>query len=348
MAILIDPPRWPAHGTVFSHLISDESLDELHGFAAAAGLPERAFDHDHYDVPQRRYAELVALGAHEVSGRELVQRLRSSGLRVPARYRSDRLDTALLTHWRTLFPRGETSFPSGRVSDRAGAVREQLGRDLTARWGETHRHHHNRTHLLAVLEAVDLLLTADGNSPHLGQARSVKLAAWFHDAVYQRQPGRDEEESARLAEDQLPAAGCSARETAEVARLVRITSDHLPAPEDSAGAILCDADLSVLGGSPAAYNTYVAAVRLEYAHIPDDAFTAGRSAVLERLMSLHPIFRTLPGRRLWEQSARENLAREHHILTRLAPHWTGRRAKRPDAFSTALPFTGTPVQPHNP
>jgi hypothetical protein len=85
VTVLIDPPTWPAHGTVWSHLVSDESYDELHRFARAAGLPERAFDHDHYDVPASRHEELVALGASPVTGRELVLRLIRSGLRVPQR-----------------------------------------------------------------------------------------------------------------------------------------------------------------------------------------------------------------------------------------------------------------------
>ncbi|MGI8415272.1 MAG: DUF4031 domain-containing protein, partial [Nakamurella sp.] len=51
MSVLIDPPRWPAHGRVWSHLVSDASLDELHAFAGTAGIPERGFDRDHYDVP---------------------------------------------------------------------------------------------------------------------------------------------------------------------------------------------------------------------------------------------------------------------------------------------------------
>ncbi|MDN5669473.1 MAG: DUF4031 domain-containing protein, partial [Renibacterium salmoninarum] len=55
MAVYIDPPTWPAHGTYFSHLVSDQSLAELHRMAADAGLTERAFDRDHYDVPLRRY-----------------------------------------------------------------------------------------------------------------------------------------------------------------------------------------------------------------------------------------------------------------------------------------------------
>lgn len=73
MSIYIDPPTWPAHGTVFSHLISDASLAELHEFAAAAGISERAFDRDHYDVPAHLYDELVRAGAVELSGAELTR-----------------------------------------------------------------------------------------------------------------------------------------------------------------------------------------------------------------------------------------------------------------------------------
>ncbi|TXQ90915.1 DUF4031 domain-containing protein, partial [Escherichia coli] len=59
MAILVDDPLWPAHGGMWAHLVSDSSLDELHAFARAAGIPERGFDHDHYDVPQERIRDLV-------------------------------------------------------------------------------------------------------------------------------------------------------------------------------------------------------------------------------------------------------------------------------------------------
>ena len=90
MTVLIDPPAWPAHGTVFSHLVSDTSLEELHAFARAAGLSERAFDRDHYDVPEELIDRLVELGAVRVSTRELIARLRASGLRVTAGQRYGR------------------------------------------------------------------------------------------------------------------------------------------------------------------------------------------------------------------------------------------------------------------
>ena len=87
MTVLLDPPLWPRHGTVWGHMVSDVSIAELHELARRAGVPERGFDADHYDVPTERYPELIALGAQLVDSRELVRRLRASGLRVTARDR---------------------------------------------------------------------------------------------------------------------------------------------------------------------------------------------------------------------------------------------------------------------
>ena len=85
MTIWIDPPAWPAHGRLWSHLVSDTSYDELHVFAAAQGIPRRGFEGDHYDVPEDRYAALVAAGARPVDGREVVRILQRSGLRIQKR-----------------------------------------------------------------------------------------------------------------------------------------------------------------------------------------------------------------------------------------------------------------------
>jgi muramoyltetrapeptide carboxypeptidase len=81
VTLLIDPPTWPGHGLVWSHLVSDESFEELHGFAARLGIPPRAFDGDHYDIPAERYDDVVAAGAVPVSSRELLERIRAAGLR---------------------------------------------------------------------------------------------------------------------------------------------------------------------------------------------------------------------------------------------------------------------------
>jgi 8-oxo-dGTP pyrophosphatase MutT (NUDIX family) len=89
MTIWIDQPIWPRHGTVFAHLISDTSLDELHAFAQRTGLHPRSFEGDHYDVPQERYALVLAAGATSTTGADVVRRLVASGLRLRKR-RGDR------------------------------------------------------------------------------------------------------------------------------------------------------------------------------------------------------------------------------------------------------------------
>lgn len=82
MAVLIDTPVWPWRGRLWSHLVSDVSYDELHGFVARElGIPRRAFQGDHYDIPQDLYDIAVAAGAEPVSARELLSRLRAAGLR---------------------------------------------------------------------------------------------------------------------------------------------------------------------------------------------------------------------------------------------------------------------------
>lgn len=103
MALLIDPARWPAHGTVFSHLISDSSLQELHSFARAQGISERAFDRDHYDVPAHLCPQLIDAGAQSVSGSELTRRLHASGLRVPLKERPEKIRKGLLVRWGHLY-----------------------------------------------------------------------------------------------------------------------------------------------------------------------------------------------------------------------------------------------------
>ncbi|MFF3065142.1 DUF4031 domain-containing protein [Oerskovia sp. NPDC057915] len=326
MALLIDPPTWPAHGTSWSHLVSDSSLDELHDFAERLGLGRRAFDLDHYDVPAGRHADCVAAGAQDVSGRELIVRLRASGLRVPARERGAAKAAALLSRWDSLV-RG---LPGAR----------EVGEDLVARWHEPHRAYHGPAHLVHVLDSLAVL---EGRSPGVpspaepapsGTSLHAQLALWFHDAVHEGVAGDDEEASAALAVDRLspllprPTASLPGDralapggthlthdDVAEVARLVRLTATHDPAPDDEAGALVCDADLAILGSAPDRYARYVRQVRAEYAHVPDEQFVAGRAAVLEQLLALPSLFRTSLGRDRWQERAEQNLRTELAGLT---------------------------------
>jgi len=81
MTVLVDAAIWESRGRRFAHLVSDASYDELHAFAARLGLPPRAFHGDHYDLPADYRDGAIAMGALAVDARELVRRLRGSGLR---------------------------------------------------------------------------------------------------------------------------------------------------------------------------------------------------------------------------------------------------------------------------
>lgn len=198
------------------------------------------------------------------------------------------------------------------LSARDGACHPEPFRyaeNLLKRWSEPQRRYHTVEHLTAVLDHIDTL-EEYADDPDL-----VRLAAWFHDAVYLPERSTNEERSARLAERALPEAGVPEEKAAEVARLVRLTVTHDPAEGDRNGAVLCDADLAILAAAPDAYAAYVAAVREEYGFVPDAAFREGRAAVLRQLLALPRLFRTPYGEREWEARARENLRGELVALT---------------------------------
>ncbi|MEU6403154.1 hypothetical protein [Streptomyces sp. NPDC046985] len=181
--------------------------------------------------------------------------------------------------------------------------------DLLDRWQEPQRRYHTLAHLTAVLDRVDAL------AEYAADPDAVRLAAWFHDAVYLPERSENEERSARLAERALTEAGVPTRTTAEAARLVRLTVDHDPGGDDPDGQVLCDADLAILAAPPSAYAAYTAAVREEYHFVPNDAFRAGRAAILRRLLARPTLFRTPYGQRHWEATARYNLAAELEMLS---------------------------------
>ncbi|OEV04948.1 hypothetical protein [Streptomyces oceani] len=202
----------------------------------------------------------------------------------------------LLARWNALLARAGVADPA------------PYGAELLARWAEPQRHYHTTAHLRAVLDRIDELAT-DADDPD-----AVRLAGWFHDAVYRPERSTNEERSARLARRALAQAGLAPGRTEEVVRLVRLTASHDPADGDGNGAVLCDADLAVLAGSPEEYAHYAAAVRREYGFVPDERFRAGRAAVLRQLLGLPRLFRTSGGYRRWERTARHNLRGELDLL----------------------------------
>jgi predicted metal-dependent HD superfamily phosphohydrolase len=203
--------------------------------------------------------------------------------------------------WLDVVATAGSTLPRGIIADH--------GERLLRRWREPHRNHHDLGHLRAVLDGLDEL-AAPGRPP-----TAVRLAAWFHDAVYRGRPGEDERASAALAASTLTELGIGEAITAEVVRLVLLTLDHVVANGDGDGALLVDADLAILAADSERYARYAEAVRAEYAHVDDSAFAAGRSSVLAGLLDRPALFRTETGRRRWERAARANLRAELALLS---------------------------------
>lgn len=182
---------------------------------------------------------------------------------------------------------------------------------LVARYREPHRRYHGVAHLAAVLRTLDELLAPEPVSP------SVRFAAWFHDAVYDATAaaGANEAASADLADDVLGALDAPAALVGDVRSLIVATAAHLPVAVAQCAALL-DADLAVLGGTEPAYRRYAEGIRLEYAHLDDATYRAGRAAVLERFLGRDRLYFTAVGVARFEAAARANLAAELARLTR--------------------------------
>jgi predicted metal-dependent HD superfamily phosphohydrolase len=202
-------------------------------------------------------------------------------------------ETQLLSKWAALVP--------GHPLVGAGLVR---------RYAAPSRRYHGLAHLTAVLEAVDAL------SHEAADPRLVSLAAWYHDAVYDIGSDDNEARSAALAERALTDVGVGHEQVAEVSRLVLLTATHATEAGDANGAVLCDADLAVLAGSPDEYAAYLAAVRAEYERFSDEQFRTGRTAVVEELLRLPALYSTAHGASSWEAAARANLTEELASLRR--------------------------------
>lgn len=187
---------------------------------------------------------------------------------------------------------------------------------LLGRHREPHRRYHTATHVMWVCRHVDELVTEQPVAEQpvaeqpVADALAVLAAALFHDAVHDPTSSTNEAASAALAARVLDDIGWAPERCAEVARLVELTATHHTTADDTAGAVLLDADLAILGADAGAYAAYLAGVRAEYGHVDDAGWRTGRAAVLHHFLSRDAIYATPTMRRQREHRARANLSAE--------------------------------------
>lgn len=185
------------------------------------------------------------------------------------------------------------------------------GLALLDRWREDGRIYHNVRHLADVLSRVDEL-AEETHQPDL-----VRLAAWYHGAVfsaassvaYATQGGEDEVASAALAHTELIELGVPDKAADRVKALVTALARHKPLPNDDDCAVLCDADMGILATEPQRYKAYLSDIRQEYAHIPVRDYLVARQRILAKLLGRKALY-TSPLATGWEDAARQNLAAE--------------------------------------
>ncbi len=184
---------------------------------------------------------------------------------------------------------------------------------LLARHREKHRRYHTATHVAWVIRHVDELAAAEPVE-HLDE---VVAAGFYHDAVYEPASPANERASARLARRDLGSIGWSDDAVGRVGSMIEATEHGAAGAQPATGdtAVLLDADLAILGAEPAAYSTYVTAVRAEYRHVADDEWRTGRAQVVRGFLERPTIYLTAAGRNRWEARARANLTAELAALT---------------------------------
>ncbi|WP_371744584.1 hypothetical protein [Georgenia sp. TF02-10] len=187
---------------------------------------------------------------------------------------------------------------------------------LLDRWREPDRHFHNLKHLIDVLARVDEL-AEETHHPDL-----VRLAAWYHGAIfdataaraYSRSGGEDEVASAELARAELGALGVPQPALDRVAELITALRRPQTAPGDIDALALRDACLAMLAAEPQKYQAYRKAVRAEYSDIPPRHYLEARLAIVRKLLARRHLFVSPLGGQ-WEDAARENLTAELDRLT---------------------------------
>jgi predicted metal-dependent HD superfamily phosphohydrolase len=180
--------------------------------------------------------------------------------------------------------------------------------DLVAAYRAPGRHYHDLRHVHRCLKEAQLV------SDRLVDPTKVIAAIFYHDAVYEPTRSDNEERSADPAERELRAMGKADAFVAEVRDLIMDTR-HQVSPESNDGQYLVDLDLAILGAQPAAFDEYEGAVRREYAHVPDEAFRAGRAKILQSFVDRPRIYGTGVFHDRYEQAARANLARSLAALS---------------------------------
>jgi predicted metal-dependent HD superfamily phosphohydrolase len=169
------------------------------------------------------------------------------------------------------------------VDDEAGGAAFAV---LLDRYSEKHRFYHNLSHVGA------LLFLAEDFRENFSNYDCVKLAIWFHDAIYEPRRNDNEIESAKLAAARLSGFGLTENKIQKVEKMILATARHDASELDFDGKLFLDSDLSILGADAEIYKKYSQAVKGEYSFVPQNLYCEGRKKILENFLRREFIYFT--------------------------------------------------------
>ena len=188
--------------------------------------------------------------------------------------------------WRKLGARSDPRLPHG---------------EIRRAYTEPHRHYHTLEHIAHALALFD------GARARARDADAAELALWLHDVVYDPRAKDNEARSAAYAARILHEGGVPSRAAERVTALIMATR-HVSPPEDPDAQYVVDADLAILGGTPAEFDRYERQVREEYAFRSETEWREGRARILRAFLDRPRIYLTSEFLR-FEGPARANLER---------------------------------------
>lgn len=175
-------------------------------------------------------------------------------------------------------------------------------KDLVVRHSEPHRAYHTLEHIGHCLDEFEQVRHLAANPD------AVELALWYHDAIYDTRAKDNEERSAVLVTEMVRNTSLPDNLGQSVANLITATK-HTSASTDPDVQLLVDIDLSIFGQSEDKFGEYERQVRKEYEWVTEDAFVAGRSAILKSFLDRPTIYSTQFFRNKYEAQARRNIAK---------------------------------------
>lgn len=143
----------------------------------------------------------------------------------------------------------------------------------------------------------------------------VLFSVFYHDYIYNALKQNNEEKSAQKAIDILSSLPIDTKRIALCNQIILATKGH-HITENKDVNYFTDADLSILGSSWKAYESYFKNVRKEYRYYPDFAYNKGRINVLKHFIDMSRIFKTDYFYHKFEHQAKHNLQKEIDVLSR--------------------------------